>query len=185
MGDLLWRDANAGTVVTWFMNGAAVASTASFGAVPGTWTILGDADGTILWRDSAGDIALWGIPNGQVTSADGLGTVTSNFVVQGVGDFNGDGFLRHSVARPDCRNAVDLVHQRHAGDIGCECRLAAEQLERGPDRRLQRRRQQRHSAARQRRRSRGVADARRDGVVIARGQQRGLDLAGAERGQLD
>ena len=93
VGDLLWRDANTGTVVAWFMNGAAVASTASFGAVPGTWTILGDADGTILWRDSAGDIALWGVQNGQVTSANGLGTVTSNFVVQGVGDFNGDGFL--------------------------------------------------------------------------------------------
>ena len=91
-GNLLWRDSNTGTVAVWFMNGAAVASTAVFGAVPSTWTIVGDANGSILWRDSAGDIALWGVQNGQVTSSNSLGTVTSNFVVQGVGDFNGDGY---------------------------------------------------------------------------------------------
>jgi len=90
-GDLLWRDSNTGTVAVWFMNGATVASTAVFGALPSTWTILGDANGEILWRDTAGDIALWGVQNGHVTSSSGLGTVTSNFVVQGVGDFNGDG----------------------------------------------------------------------------------------------
>ena len=90
-GDLLWRDSTTGTVAVWFMNGATVASTTSFGALPSTWTIVGDANGDILWRDSAGDIALWGVQNGQVTSSSGLGTVTSNFVVQGVGDFNGDG----------------------------------------------------------------------------------------------
>ena len=90
-GDLLWRDSNTGTVAVWFMNGATVASTVVFGVLPSTWTIVGDANGEILWRDSAGDIALWGVQNGQVTSSNGLGTVTSNFVVQGVGDFNGDG----------------------------------------------------------------------------------------------
>ena len=90
-GDLLWRDSNSGTVAVWFMNGATVASSAVFGALPSTWTIIGDANGEIVWRDSAGDIALWGVRNGQVTSSSGLGTVTSNFVVQGVGDFNGDG----------------------------------------------------------------------------------------------
>ena len=90
-GDLLWRDSNTGTVAVWFMNGATVAATAVFGALPSSWTILGDGYGDILWRDSAGDIALWGVQNGQVTSSSGLGTVTSNFVVQGAGDFNGDG----------------------------------------------------------------------------------------------
>ena len=92
-GDLLWRDSNTGTVAVWFMNGATIASTASFGALPSTWTIVGDANGEILWRDSSGDIALWGVQGGQVTSSSGLGTVTGNFVVQGVGDFNGDGKL--------------------------------------------------------------------------------------------
>jgi hypothetical protein len=90
-GDLLWRDSNTGTVAVWFMNGATVASSKSFGAVSNTWTILGDGYGSILWRDTAGDIALWAVQNGQVTGSHGLGTVTSNFVVQGIGDFNGDG----------------------------------------------------------------------------------------------
>jgi len=90
-GDLLWRDSNTGTVAVWFMNGAAVASSKSFGAVSNTWTILGDGYGSILWRDTAGDIALWAVQNGQVTGSHGLGTVASNFVVQGIGDFNGDG----------------------------------------------------------------------------------------------
>jgi hypothetical protein len=65
----------------------------SLGTVPGNWTILGDANGGILWRDSAGDIALWGVQNGQVTNSSGLGNVPGNFVVQGIGDFNGDGKL--------------------------------------------------------------------------------------------
>jgi FG-GAP-like repeat len=59
---------------------------------PATWTVLGDTNGYIFWRDTSGDIALWGLQNGQVATSNGLGTVTSNFVVQGFGDFNGDGF---------------------------------------------------------------------------------------------
>ena len=90
-GDLLWRDSGSGTVAVWFMNGATVASTANFGAPPSNWALLGDGYGGVLWRDSAGDIALWGVQNGQVTSSVVLATVTSNFVVQGAGDFDGDG----------------------------------------------------------------------------------------------
>ena len=92
-GDLLWRDSNTGIVVVWFMNGATVASTTNFGAVASSWAIVGDANGEILWRDAAGDMALWRLQNGQVTSSTGLGNVPSNFVVQGVGDFNGDGAI--------------------------------------------------------------------------------------------
>ena len=92
-GDLLWRDANSGTVAVWFMNGAAVASTANFGAIPTSWSIVDDANGDILWRDTAGDIALWAVQTGQVASSSALGTVPSNFVIQGVGDFNGDGYI--------------------------------------------------------------------------------------------
>jgi hypothetical protein len=92
-GDLLWRDANTGTVSVWLMNGATVTSSAVLATVPSNWTILGDANGDILWRDSSGDVALWGVQNGQVTSSSGLGNVPSNFVVQGVGDFNGDGSI--------------------------------------------------------------------------------------------
>ena len=73
------------------MNGATISLTRNYGAIPSTWTILGDTTNEILWRDTAGDIALWGMLNAQVASATVLGTVTSNFAVQGVGDFNGDG----------------------------------------------------------------------------------------------
>ena len=90
-GDLLWRDSNTGTVSVWFMNGASVASAAVLASVANNWTILGDANGNILWRDTAGDIALWVVQGGGVTGAFGLGNVPSNFVVQGAGDFNGDG----------------------------------------------------------------------------------------------
>jgi FG-GAP-like repeat len=46
----------------------------------------------IFWRDTSGDIAVWGLQNGVVATSKGLGNVTPNFVVQGLGDFNGDGF---------------------------------------------------------------------------------------------
>jgi FG-GAP-like repeat len=73
------------------MNSTSVSGTAILGSVtPGTWSIVGDTDGFIFWRDTSGDIALWGVQNGQVVTSNGLGTVTSNFVVQGLGDFNGD-----------------------------------------------------------------------------------------------
>ena len=92
-GDLLWYDTANGTVSVWFMNGTGVAGTALLGTVPpGTWSILGDTDGGIFWRDTSGHIALWGLQNGLVTTSNGLGTVPSNFLVQGLGDFNGDGF---------------------------------------------------------------------------------------------
>jgi hypothetical protein len=92
-GDLLWYNTSNGSVSVWFMNGTAVAGSATIGsAPPATWSIVGNTNGAILWRDTSGDIALWGVQNGQVVSSSGLGTVPSNFVVQGLGDFNGDGF---------------------------------------------------------------------------------------------
>jgi hypothetical protein len=39
--DILWRDANTGTVAIWFMNGLQVSSTANLGAVGLDWTIQG------------------------------------------------------------------------------------------------------------------------------------------------
>jgi FG-GAP-like repeat len=92
-GDLLWYDTSGGTLSAWFMNGTSVSGTAILGSVPPTtWSIVGETNGYILWRDTSGDIALWGVQNGQVTTSNGLATVTSNFLVQGLGDFNGDGF---------------------------------------------------------------------------------------------
>jgi hypothetical protein len=90
-GDLLWRDANTGNAAVWFMSGATVVSSANFAVLPSTWTIVGEAKSSILLRDTAGDVALWLVQNGQVTAATALGTAPANFAVRGVGDFDGDG----------------------------------------------------------------------------------------------
>ena len=103
---------------------------------------------SILWRDSAGDIALWGVQNGQVTSSSGLGTVTSNFVVQGVGDFNGDGKI--DILWRDTNsgtlsiwftNGTQVTSAAVVGTLPSNWSVVA-------GRRLQRRRQERHFVAR-------------------------------------
>ena len=39
--DILWRNTTTGETAIWFMNGLQIASTASLGTVPTTWTIQG------------------------------------------------------------------------------------------------------------------------------------------------
>jgi predicted hotdog family 3-hydroxylacyl-ACP dehydratase len=91
IGDILWQD-TAGDVAIWFMNGSTISSAAVLGTVPpsSTWSIIGSTTGEILWRDTSGDLALWQV-NGSTVQSTALGTVPSNWVVVGVGDFNGDG----------------------------------------------------------------------------------------------
>jgi streptogramin lyase len=90
-GDILWQNTSTGEVAIWFMNGSTVTSTAVLGTVsPSTWSIIGSAAGTILWRDTSGDLALWQV-NGSSVHSGALGTVPSNWQVVGLGDFNGDG----------------------------------------------------------------------------------------------
>jgi hypothetical protein len=50
----------------------------------------GDAKADILWRHTAGNLAQWRL-NGSSVTAVGLGTVSTDWTVAGVGDFNGDG----------------------------------------------------------------------------------------------
>jgi len=65
--------------------------------VPTTWTILGvgdfDGDGhaDILWRDAAGNLAVWLMSGGAVVSDVGLGNVPTVWAVAVLGDFDGDG----------------------------------------------------------------------------------------------
>jgi len=90
MGDLLWQD-TAGDLAIWFMNGSQVSSSASLGTVPtAAWTLAGATTGTILWHDASYNYALWQV-NGSTVQSFGLGLLPSNWVVQGFGDFNGDG----------------------------------------------------------------------------------------------
>jgi hypothetical protein len=93
-GEILWQD-TAGNLAVWFMNGSQIWRTVGLGAVaPSTnWSVVAvDIGGNILWRNTAtGAVAVWLVGGTQITSTVNLGTVPSNWVVQGIGDFNGDG----------------------------------------------------------------------------------------------
>ncbi len=92
VGDVLWRDSVSGAVSVWFMKGAQVSSAAPLGTVPSDWNIIGDDNnGKIFWRDAAGDVSIWQVSPSHTVTRIALGNVSSNFAVQGLGDFNGDG----------------------------------------------------------------------------------------------
>jgi len=93
-GDILWQD-TSGDLAIWFMNGSTVSSSASLGMVPPSsdWSIVGTTTGAILWKNTTSSpytYAVWNV-NGSMVTSSTLGSVPSNWVVQGVGDFNGDG----------------------------------------------------------------------------------------------
>jgi FG-GAP-like repeat len=94
-GDILWRDSNTGAVAVWYMGGTSISATASLGVVPLTYTLIGDDNnGNIYWRDNDYNYAMWnvtGAPSAMVITSGGLGNVPSNWSIQGVGDFYGDG----------------------------------------------------------------------------------------------
>jgi phospholipase C len=91
--DIALRDSTGNTAL-WYMNGASVSSSTVVGAVPTTWSIVGqrdfDGDGKadLLWRDTSGDTVIW-FMNGNQNS---IGNIPNNWSVVGTGDFNGDGY---------------------------------------------------------------------------------------------
>jgi hypothetical protein len=95
--DIAWRQSNS-NVAIWLMNGAAVTSAGSLGAVPSNWQIVGQRDFNgdrkhdLLWRDtSTGATAIWFLNGTSVSSTAGIGTVPTNWQVVGTGDADGDG----------------------------------------------------------------------------------------------
>ena len=125
--DLLWRDTSGNTAI-WFMNGASVAASVPVGNIPATWTVAGVADfngdgrADILWRDGSGNTAIWLMQGAQVSANGSLGNVPSGtWSVAGTGDFDGDGEA-DILWRDTSGNAVDLVHERRAGENDSECR---------------------------------------------------------------
>jgi hypothetical protein len=86
--DILWRDSNTGTIATWNMNGFQVKATSILGAVPSTWNIVqtgdynGDGTSDIMWQDNAGNLAVWYLKAGQMSSSAGLGNIGTNWTVQ-------------------------------------------------------------------------------------------------------
>jgi FG-GAP-like repeat len=89
--DILWRDSTTGTVAIWFLTSSlTVQSTASLGAVPANWNIAqtgdydGDGSSDILWIDSGGNVAVWFMSGGAVSSTAGLGNVGTIWSVQSI-----------------------------------------------------------------------------------------------------
>jgi hypothetical protein len=74
----------------WFMNGLQVLPQSNLlGVMPATWSVAetGDFNGDhmtdILWRDtSAGTVAIW-FMNGLALSPQTVGTVTTDWTIQG------------------------------------------------------------------------------------------------------
>jgi len=46
---------------------------------------------SIVWRNSNGDVFLWFMSGGTISSSVDLGVIPSSWAIQGTGDFNGDG----------------------------------------------------------------------------------------------
>ena len=106
-GDVLWRNAN-GTLAEWDMNGSSIGSSylTAGGAIVApdeSWSIAAISDfnndgrADVLWRNSNGPLALWGM-NGAVVASNGYITINGAVVapdaswsVVGAGDFNADG----------------------------------------------------------------------------------------------
>lgn len=96
--DLLWRNANHGTVVIWDITGATQNSAAVAGGAPAEWQIIGTGDlngdgrDDMLWRNTNdGGVAGWLMNGTTATSIAMVGGAPSEWQVAGIGDFNFDG----------------------------------------------------------------------------------------------
>jgi hypothetical protein len=96
LSDILWRD-TSGNTAAWLMNGGAILQTGGFGAVPTTWSVVGQRDFNgdgkydLLWRDTSGNTAIWLLNGLQISQTGGIGNIPTTWLVAGTADFNGDG----------------------------------------------------------------------------------------------
>jgi FG-GAP-like repeat len=99
--DILWRH-DSGQVYLWEMDGLNVKAEGSVTHAPVTndWHVQGvgdfngDGNSDVLWRqDGSGQVYVWGMVGRQVQAEGAVehAPVTSDWHVQGIGDFNGDG----------------------------------------------------------------------------------------------
>jgi FG-GAP-like repeat len=100
--DIAWRNTNGDTAI-WLMNvngsnGAQILSTADYGIILGSWSIVGQRDfngdgkADLLWSNTNGDTSIWLMNGTQVASTKDFGIVGNGWSIVGTGDFNGDGF---------------------------------------------------------------------------------------------
>jgi hypothetical protein len=55
-------------------------------------SVTPDTSPSILWRNSSGDVILWFMSSGTITSTSDLGTIPANWSIVGTGDLNADGY---------------------------------------------------------------------------------------------
>jgi autotransporter-associated beta strand protein len=100
--DVLWRNTVTGDTGAWMMHDAAIQNFTFFASVSPAlnWTIVGvgdfNGDGTsdVLWRNTVtGDTGAWMIHNAAIQNFTFFASVSPalNWMIVGVGDFNGDG----------------------------------------------------------------------------------------------
>jgi hypothetical protein len=103
--DVLWRATSGpdqGLVYVWLMDGASIASAAAVTGVPvDQWAVqnVGDFDGDgkadVLWRaiggPNAGLVYIWRMNGSSIASADAVTGVSFDWIIQAVGDLDGDG----------------------------------------------------------------------------------------------
>jgi hypothetical protein len=167
-GDILWRN-DSGQVYFWNMDGSAIDSEGgvAHAPVPTDWHIQGtgdfDADSRsdILWRHDSGQTYIWEM-DGLNVKAEGTivhAAVGNDWQIQGTGDFDGD-------AKSDIlwRHDSGQVYiwemngpQRQSGRDHRAC-CGWQRLADPRPRRLQQRRQQRHSMAPRQRAGLHLAD---------------------------
>src|SRR5208282_3442805 len=95
--DIAWRGPT-GDVAIWLMNGTQILSTADFGTIPTSWTIVGTSAyhastgyAELFWRNTNGDVAIWQINGSQILAAPDIGNVPTSWTIAGTGDFSGTG----------------------------------------------------------------------------------------------
>jgi len=139
--DILWRNTTNGEIYIWLMNGTNIASQGEVGIVSPSsgWAIqgIGDFDGNgtsdILWQNTtSGEVYLWLMSGTTITSQGSPFTLSpsSGWVIQGVGDYNGDGkadiLWRNSTSGDVCiwlMNGTSIASQGDLGDVSSSWKL--------------------------------------------------------------
>ncbi len=99
LSDILWQNTN-GDAGVWLTSAGGGYTAVDFGAVSPSWSIQavgdfnGDGKADILWRNTDGEVGEWLSNSGSgysgFTSVD-LAAPSTSWMIEGVGDFNGDG----------------------------------------------------------------------------------------------
>ena len=125
-----------GNVGVWTMNGLAVASGATIGALNSSWEIedTGDFGGigkaAILLRCDDGRVGLWQMDGLAVTAANTVGSLSLAWQVEGAADFGGDGRSDILLRSDDGRvgiwqmNGANVVSGAAVGNLNTEWQIA-------------------------------------------------------------